>query len=224
MSSCFRMQVFFLTNLLVCFSIYAKEEFERVSNYPLVYVCDHFLTDEECDYFVDMGRPFLKRSTVVDSNSSGELIDKRRSSLGMFISSESTDFLVKKVHRRIAKVTRIPEENGESMQILYYGIGAEYQPHYDYFDPATLGGLGHYNRGGQRVATFIVYLNTPKKGGETIFPKTGLKIVPEKGKALLFYNVNSKGIVDPMSFHGGAPVLEGEKWIITRWLREKPFY
>lgn len=107
---------------------------------------------------------------------------------------------------------------------LHYGIGGEYKPHYDYFDPSTPGGLYHYNRGGQRVASFIVYLNTPEAGGETVFPKAKLRVKPEKGKALLFYNVDPEGKEDPMSFHGGAPVIAGEKWIITRWLRQGEFF
>ena len=70
----------------------------------------------------------------------------------------------------------------------------------------------------------MVYLNTPEKGGETVFPRVRLKIVPEKGKAVLFYNVSDSGRVDPMSFHGGAPVERGEKWLMTCWLREHPFH
>lgn len=142
----------------------------------------------------------------------------------MFVPAMTTDRIIKTIYKRIAKATRIPEQNGESMQILYYGVGAEYQPHFDYFDPSTPGGLAHFNRGGQRVATFLVYLNTPEKGGETVFPRAHIEITPEKGKALLFYNVDSEGMPDPWSFHGGAPVISGEKWLLSRWLREREFY
>ncbi|MBS0627106.1 MAG: 2OG-Fe(II) oxygenase [Verrucomicrobia bacterium] len=197
--------------------------FEKLSDSPLVYACDCFLSDEECDYLINLAKPSLTRSTVADTASAKNLLHSARTSFGMFFPWGIKDKIVRDIHRRIAQITDIPEENGESMQVLHYGIGAEYQPHYDTFDPATPGGLIHYNRGGQRVATFIMYLNTPKKGGETIFPEIGLKITPKKGKALLFYNVNAEGISDPMSLHGGAPVIEGEKWIMTRWLREGEF-
>jgi prolyl 4-hydroxylase len=70
----------------------------------------------------------------------------------------------------------------------------------------------------------MVYLHTTEQGGETIFPRANLKITPQKGKAVLFYNVTEEDELDPMSFHGGAPVVQGEKWLITRWLREEEFH
>jgi len=165
----------------------------------------------------------LARSTVVDLNSSEGIIDPRRSSFGMFFSGSTEGKAVGKIRKEIASFARIPVENGEDMQVLHYPVGGEYQPHYDYFDPSTPGGLIHFNRGGQRVATLLVYLNTVAKGGETIFPKANLAIAPTKGKAVLFYNVKPDGRIDPRSFHGGAPVLAGEKWIATIWLRERRF-
>ncbi len=200
------------------------ENFKKISDSPLVYTCDQFLSDEECEHLIEIAKPSLARSTVVDLNSLDNQLDSRRTSLGMFLPYNIKDETVKRIEKRIAKVTAIPRENGENMQILYYGVGAEYQPHFDYFDPDTVGGLAQYNRGGQRVATLMVYLNTPKQGGETIFPRVGLKVVPKKGKALLFYSVDAEGNSDPMSFHGGAPVLMGEKWVVTRWLREGVFH
>jgi prolyl 4-hydroxylase len=228
----FQISIFIFVSFFLGSSLFAKKNdrssfaggFEKLSDSPLVYVCEHFLSDEECDHLINLAKPSLVRSTVADLGSAKNLLHSARTSLGMFLPWGIKDKIVRQIHKQSAEVTDIPEENGESMQVLYYGIGAEYQPHYDTFDPSTPGGLIHYNRGGQRVATFIMYLNTPKKGGETIFPKIGLKITPKKGKALLFYNVNAEGISDPMSLHGGAPVIEGEKWIITRWLREGKFH
>lgn len=172
---------------------------------------------------IAFARPFLERTTVIDPSGPAGVIDQRRTSLGMFVPLAPKDQVIRRIEKRISQVTCIPEEHGESIQILYYSVGAEYQPHFDYFDPATPGGLAHFNRGGQRVATFLVYLNTPEEGGETIFPRAMLKVAPKKGTAVLFYNVDGMGMIDPMSFHGGAPVISGEKWLLTRWLRERPF-
>ena len=69
----------------------------------------------------------------------------------------------------------------------------------------------------------IFYLNTPEKGGETILPKVNISVTPKKGDAVLFYNVKPSGEREPMSFHGGSPVLGGEKWIMTKWIRERTF-
>jgi prolyl 4-hydroxylase len=208
---------------LIASAACVAKEFKQVCASPRVYVCDHFLSDKECDHLIEIARDSLQRATVLDPRSANNLVDSRRTSLGTWIPRTSQDKVVNKVWKRIAEVTHIPKENGEDLQILYYRVGAEYQPHYDYFDPATPGGLVHYNRGGQRVATFMVYLSPTEEGGETIFPRAGVKIAPEKGKAVLFYNVTPEGKEDPMSFHGGAPVVRGEKWLMTRWLREREF-
>jgi prolyl 4-hydroxylase len=195
---------------------------EKLSDSPLVYSCDQFLSDAECDHLIQLARPFLKRAVVVDDNKLEPAIHADRTSSGTFISDSMQDDVVKRIHTRIATTTSIPEEHGELMNVLHYDIGQEYKPHFDYFNPETSSGLELCNRGGQRIATFIIYLNTPEEGGETIFPKVGLKITPVKGKALLFYNVTESGAVDPESLHGGAPVTKGEKWIVTRWLRNCP--
>jgi prolyl 4-hydroxylase len=197
--------------------------FQKICDAPRIYICEHFLSDQECDHIIAISRNSLSRNTVIDPNGPNHQVDWRRTSLGTWIPSTTQDKKVKSIHKRIAEITGIPEKNGEDIQVLYYGVGAEYQPHFDYFDPKTPGGWIEFNRGGQRVATFMVYLHTTESGGETIFPKAKLKIAPQKGKAVLFYSVDRSGKEDPMSFHGGAPVIKGEKWLMTRWLREREF-
>ena len=213
----------FLGILVIPFMVLSAE-FEQICDSPRIFVCPNFLSDAECDHFIKIAKDSLTRTSVADPNSADGRIDSRRTSLGTWISGRNEDRIVANLIRRISEATRIREENGESFQILYYRIGAEYQPHFDYFDPSTPGGLLHYKRGGQRIATFMVYLNTTEQGGETIFPRAKIKIAPEKGKAVLFYNVNPYGKEDPMSLHGGAPVIQGEKWLLTRWLREREFH
>ena len=222
--------IFMALTLFSCTSAQKKTDpmavqgFTKISDSPKVYVCEHFLSDSECDHIIELGKPSLERSMVISVSGPQTDLDERRTSSGTFFSSTPEDHVLKTIHKKIADVTKIPEKNGESVQLLHYGIGGEYQPHFDYFDPATPGGLVHFNRGGQRVATFLVYLNTTEAGGETVFPKANLKVAAEKGKAVLFYNVNEKDEVDPMSLHGGAPVVQGEKWLMTRWLREEEFH
>ena len=222
--------IFMALSLFSCTSPQKKQDpieaqgFTKISDSPKIYICEHFLSDSECDHLIELGSPSLHRSMVINMSGPQTDLDDRRTSSGTFFSSNPNDQVLKSIHKRVAQVTQIPEKNGEAVQLLHYGVGGEYQPHFDYFDPATPGGLVHFNRGGQRVATFMVYLHTTEAGGETIFPRANLKITPEKGKAVLFYNVTETDELDPMSFHGGAPVVQGEKWLITRWLREEEFY
>ncbi|TNY02447.1 2OG-Fe(II) oxygenase, partial [Escherichia coli] len=66
-----------------------------------------------------------------------------------------------RVEARIAPLLRWPLDHGEGLQVLRYRPGAEYQPHYDYFDPAHVSTPGILKRGGQRVGTLVIYLHTP---------------------------------------------------------------
>ncbi len=200
---------------------------ETLSEMPRIYLLHDFLSYEECDHMIKEARPHLKRSTVVsDKKPQDGEIDPRRTSQGMFFPQNPKDRILKRVEKRIADLTGLPVANGEAIQVLCYQAGGEYRPHYDFFPMNTPGGAAQLARGGQRVATVIMYLNTPEAGGETIFPHANVKInvAPKKGMAILFYSCMPNGAVDPMTLHGGAPVIQGEKWIATKWLREGVFH
>ena len=76
-------------------------------------------------------------------------------------------------------------------------------------------------RGGQRLASLVMYLNTPLRGGGTTFPDVGFEVMPARGNAVFFSY--DRPHPDTRTLHGGAPVLEGEKWVATKWLREGRF-
>ncbi len=197
---------------------------EILSESPKIVLIHDFLSDDECAYLIELARPILKRSTVVNESASGaSKVDKRRTSEGAFLSNYYNESKLQKIEKKLSALTDYPRENGESIQVLHYGIGAEYRPHYDYFNPQTPGGASHLKRGGQRLATVIMYLNTPIEGGETVFPQASISVTPKKRNALLFYNCLPSGETDRLSLHGGAPVAAGEKWIATKWFRAKKF-
>jgi prolyl 4-hydroxylase len=122
-----------------------------------------------------------------------------------------------------AQVMHWPLENGEGIQILHYTIGGEYTAHFDYFPPDDPGSQLHIAKGGQRVSKLIIYLNEVEAGGETVFPAVNLAVVPNKGAAVYFEYCNSKGQIDPLTLHGGLPVIVGEKWIATKWMRQRRY-
>jgi prolyl 4-hydroxylase len=105
--------------------------------------------------------------------------------------------------------------------VLRYRPGAEYRPHHDYFDPGQPGTAAVLARGGQRLATLVMYLDTPAGGGATSFPDIGLEVAPVKGHAVFFSY--DRPHASTRTLHGGAPVLAGEKWVATKWLRERRF-
>jgi prolyl 4-hydroxylase len=187
---------------------------------PRVIVLGGFLSDQECDQLIAMAGPRMARSETVDNITGGSEVNVARTSRGMFFERTETE-VIARIERRIAALLGWPLENGEGLQVLHYTPGAEYKPHYDYFDPVHPGSVPILKRGGQRVGTVLMYLNTPTKGGGTTFPDVGLEVAPIKGNAVFFSY--DRAHVDTKSLHGGAPVIEGEKWVATKWLREREF-
>ena len=183
---------------------------------PRVVVLGGLLSDEECDAMIELARPKLARSTTVEPDSGGDMVHPDRTSFGMGFARGEND-LCRRIEARIAHLLEWPLENGEGLQVLNYGPGAQYKPHHDYFDPAMPGSEVLLRRGGQRVASVVMYLNTPERGGATVFPESHLEVAAVQGNAVFF----SYDRPHPMTrtLHGGAPVLAGEKWILTKWLR-----
>ena len=187
---------------------------------PRVVVFGDLLSPEECSELIRLARERLVRSETVEVETGSSFVNEARTSEGMFF--DPGEFPVcARVEKRIAALLGWPIENGEGLQILRYGPGAEYKPHYDYFDPAEPGTPTILKRGGQRVASLVCYLNTPEAGGATVFPDAGLDVAPVRGNAVFFSYDRAHPAT--RTLHGGAPVTAGEKWVATKWMREGRF-
>lgn len=125
----------------------------------------------------------------------------------------------------------------QAFNILRYNLGQKYDSHYDVFDPDSYG-----PQDSMRIATMLVYLSDVEEGGETVLPleganggnrltepgwsfkncSVGLRYKPRMGDALLFYSIFPNGTFERRSLHGGCPVISGEKWVATKWMRDMP--
>ena len=188
--------------------------------HPRVVLFGNLLSPEECQAIIDAAQPRMARSLTVQTTTGGEEVNADRTSDGMFFQRGETP-VVQRLEERIARLVRWPIQNGEGLQVLHYRPGAEYKPHYDYFDPDQPGTSTIVRRGGQRVATLVIYLNNPLKGGGTTFPDVPLEVAPRQGNAVFFSY--ERPHPSTRTLHGGASVIEGEKWIATKWLREREF-
>jgi len=187
---------------------------------PRVVLFGNLLSPQECEDIIAAARPRMKRSLTVATRTGGEELNDDRTSDGMFFRRGENDTIAR-LEQRIARLVHWPIENGEGVQVLNYRPGAEYKPHYDYFDPTEPGTPALLARGGQRVGTLVIYLNNPIQGGGTTFPDIHLEIGPRQGNAVFFSYARAHP--STRTLHGGAPVIEGEKWIATKWLREREF-
>lgn len=187
---------------------------------PRVIVLGGLLSAAECDALIALAEPRMARSETVVYETGGNEVNPSRTSEGMFF-SRGENPVCARVEARIAALLRWPVQNGEGLQVLHYRPGAEYKPHHDYFDPSQPGMTPVLQRGGQRVGTVVMYLNTPEGGGATTFPDVGLEVAPIRGNAVFFSYDRAHPVT--RTLHGGAPVQKGDKWVATKWLREGEF-
>jgi prolyl 4-hydroxylase len=189
---------------------------------PILAVLDGVLSVEECTQVIELARGRMRPSTVVDPSTGVDKTADHRDSVGMFFNLCENPFIAT-LDRRISALMNCPVENGEGLQVLRYGPGAKNTPHFDFLLPSNPANRESIARSGQRVSTLVVYLNQVARGGETVFPELGLSVAPKPGNAVYFEYANSLHQVDQKSVHAGAPVQEGEKWALTKWMRERRF-
>ncbi|MBU8769703.1 2OG-Fe(II) oxygenase [Cytobacillus oceanisediminis] len=177
---------------------------------PLIVILGNVLSDEECDQLIQQSKDRMQRSKVANSLEADEL---RTSSSTFFHEGENE--IVARIEKRISQIMNIPVEHGEGLQILNYKIGQEYKAHFDFFSSTSRAASN------PRISTLVMYLNDVEQGGETYFPKLNFSVSPQKGMAVYFeYFYNDQNLND-LTLHGGAPVVIGDKWAATQWMRRK---
>jgi prolyl 4-hydroxylase len=189
---------------------------------PVVVLLEGVLSHDECAELIELARPRLRPSTVVDPQTGANTVANYRNSEGMFFRPAETP-LIALLDRRVAELMNCPLENGEGLQVLRYGPGGHTAPHFDFLIPSNPTNEASLKRSGQRLSTLMIYLSDVTRGGETVFPEVRLSVAPRKGNAVYFEYANSRQQLDARSLHAGAPVIEGEKWAVTKWMRTRPF-
>ena len=181
-----------------------------------------FLTPALCDYLVERARPRLVPARVNDARGGGLKLDPMRTNTGAAFSLVETDLVMQLVRARIARAAGVSTVALEPAEVLHYSVGETYRPHVDFFHPKLPTFAEEMRVKGQRVKTCLVYLNDDLDGGETDFPKLGIKFRGRKGEALIFENVGPNGVGDIRTVHTGLPPTRGEKWLLSQWIRSKP--
>jgi len=189
---------------------------------PVVAVLNDVLSAPECEELIALARPRLAPSTTVDPQTGRDRVGDERSSFGMFFRLQENAFIAR-LDQRVSALMNLPVENGEGLQVLCYPAGAQSMPHFDFLVPSNPANQASLARSGQRVSTLVSYLNDVEEGGETVFPEAGWSVSPQRGNAVYFEYCNSLGQVDHASLHAGGPVLRGEKWVATKWMRQRRF-
>jgi len=181
-------------------------------------VVSNVLTPEECQYIIDKATPMFSRSTVVGV----EGIDSSRTSQTAWISK--TDTVAQKVFAKALEFTDKTLAECEDLQVVKYEPGTYYREHHDSCCDGSPGCTDFEKDGGQRVATFLVYLNSEFTDGETHFPNLDLKLKADPGSAILFRPLGSEEAkCHPKALHAGLPISSGVKYVCNAWIRENKF-
>ena len=185
----------------------------------LLFTIYNFLSNEECNRLIKISNNYMSPSITTNP------LDKDfRTSSSCFlehVKNMNDKEFINHINNKICKKMKINNECSESMQIQKYTPGQYFKLHHDAFHPNDYEKF--CSNGGNRTWTFMIYLNNVEKGGVTKMPKINKYIIPIKGKALFWYNLNKDASVNTYTLHSGEPPIIGNKYILNKWLREKKF-
>lgn len=179
-----------------------------------MYLVDDFLTHEVCDEIISRIKKQCRPSTITTDDPDKEF----RTSKTCDLCNHPDDF-INDLDRQIADYLGMEVERSEGIQGQYYQVGDQFKTHSDFFEPNTK----EYNECagelGQRTWTFMIYLNDVPEGGQTEFTELGVAFTPKKGQAVVWNSLYSTGEVNRDTMHWAKPIIEGEKYVITKWFR-----
>jgi hypothetical protein len=188
---------------------------------PRISVAEKFLSPELCDWLVARAKPKIERARIFDSGAGAQIDSGRNNSAAEFNFVEM-DIVLALIRARIAAATGLVTTGFENTQVLHYAVGQRFAPHYDFLDASVPKIAETIAQGGQREATFLIYLNDDFDGAETSFLKLDWRYRGGKGDAILFWNTDQNAIADTATLHAGLAPTRGEKWLLSQWVRRPP--
>ncbi|XP_039767442.1 prolyl 4-hydroxylase subunit alpha-1 isoform X3 [Ornithorhynchus anatinus] len=195
----------------------AKQEDEW--DKPRIVRYHEIISDAEIETVKDLAKPRLSRATVHDPETGKLTTAQYRVSKSAWLSGYE-DPVVSRINMRIQDLTGLDVSTAEELQVANYGVGGQYEPHFDFArkdEPDAFKELGT----GNRIATWLFYMSDVSAGGATVFPEVGASVWPKKGTAVFWYNLFASGEGDYSTRHAACPVLVGNKWVSNKWIHER---
>ena len=192
-----------------------------LSEAPRMRAAAGFAPPAVCDWLIARGRVLARPALVFDQATGGPMAVDARSNSAAEFDIVQGDVVTLLVQARIGVTLGVPVQVMEPMQVLHYRVGQQFAPHFDHLDVSEPGYAADVAQRGQRIATFLLYLNDDYAGGETDFPTIGLTHRGRRGDALYFANVDTANRPDPLTLHAGLPPTSGEKWLLSQWVRDR---
>lgn len=191
------------------------------SESPLIRELPGFVDTGVCRWLIDKARGRLTRALVYEALSRKTTVRDTRTNTAATLNLLDTDFVCALVQTRIAACLGLPFRQLEPLSILHYAEGEEITEHYDFVDPNVPNYEQEIAARGQRIVTFLIYLNDDYEGGETQFPELSISHKGRSGDGLYFVNALADGSADVRTLHAGRPPVRGEKWIVSQFVRNR---
>lgn len=197
---------------------------QLLSQDPRIARVPDLLSQELCQWLVQTSTGRLSRALVYDAVQQQTLPHYSRTNRSAIFGLAETNIVFTLLQIRIAATVQAPLRHLEPVNVLHYKGGEEIQNHYDFIDPQVPNYSEQIQRNGDRAITFLVYLNDGYGAGETAFPKVDITHKGARGEGLFFVNVTAAGAPNLATLHAGLPPTQGEKWVLTQFIRNRPFF
>ena len=188
---------------------------------PLVRVFPNFVTPSVCNWLIEQARPGLKRALIYDPVGGKDIADHMRTNSAAGFDLMHADLVQAAVQWRMSIAVGVPIAHMEGPTVLHYAIGEQITNHYDFVNPRIPNYQSEFDKRGQRIVTFLVYLNDDYEGGETDFPEPGPALSRRKGNGIFFTNALPNGEPDLRMVHAGLPPKDNEKWLMSQFIRNR---
>ncbi|XP_038844431.1 prolyl 4-hydroxylase subunit alpha-2-like [Salvelinus namaycush] len=174
--------------------IYAPIKEEQEWDHPLIIRYHDLVSEKEIETIKHLSRSKLDRAKVSDHVTGERFSAETRVAKSAWLADEDNP-VISRVTQRMADLTGLDMEAAEMLQVANYGIGGQYEPHFD-----------------NKMSDVAV-------GGSTVFPDIGAALRPYKGSAVLWYNLLQNGEEDARTLHAACPVFVGNKLVANKWVR-----
>ncbi|CAJ1081351.1 prolyl 4-hydroxylase subunit alpha-1 isoform X2 [Xyrichtys novacula] len=192
-----------------------EDEWDR----PRIVRYHDVVSEREMERVKELAKPRLRRATVHDPQTGKLTTAHYRVSKSAWLGAFEHP-VVDRINQRIEDLTGLDVSTAEDLQVANYGVGGQYEPHFDFGrkdEPDAFEELGT----GNRIATWLFYMSDVAAGGATVFTDVGAAIWPKKGTAVFWYNLHPSGEGDYRTRHAACPVLVGNKWVSNKWIHER---
>ncbi|XP_066146817.1 prolyl 4-hydroxylase subunit alpha-1 isoform X1 [Euwallacea fornicatus] len=200
------------------FLIIAPFKVEEAHLEPDLFIFHDVMSDNEIATIKRLAHPRFRRATVQNSETGALETAQYRISKSAWLKEEEHKHIAD-VAQRVADMTGLSMSTAEELQVVNYGIGGHYDPHFDFARKEEKNAFKNLGTG-NRIATVLFYMSDVPQGGATVFPVAKTALWPRKGTAAFWHNLFPSGEGDKRTRHAACPVLAGSKWVSNKWIHE----